>query len=164
MKTRIKIIMIPAILTIMFAGCVITEGEASDPNNPISQIINAIDASANAVKDVAPAAGPYGWIAGIAATLIASATGAYKINQKNATIKTDGNIITAQQKEYQLITTVTKSIIDAIESIGNVEVKNADGTVKTTVKNEVAFQLENNKIAEVGKAIITGLKAQKSSS
>jgi len=165
MKFR-KLLCIPILVSVLFIGCAILDGQVEDPNSSLNQTVAVVDVSANAVKDAAPAAGPYGWIAGLVATAIASATGVYKVYQKNAVIKTDKNIVVRQQQETMMIRDVTKAIVKAVETVGDVPLDNGNGTLGKTVKNVVAQNLEDSKLTMMGKAIITGLKessTQKSS-
>jgi len=173
MKFR-KLLCIPILVSVLFIGChlgndskdpnSVIDNQLADPNSALNQAINVVDASANAVKDAAPAAGPYGWIAGLVATAIASATGVYKVYQKNAVIKTDKTIVTAQQREMIMIRDVTKAIVKAVETVGDVPLDNGNGTLGKTVKDVVAQNLEDSKLTMMGKAIITGLKETQKSS
>ena len=175
MKTRTKLILVPTMLLIMLMGCTKLETQADDPNSPLSHAITAIDTTARAVKDAAPAAGPYGWIAGALATIVASATGLYKVRQKNQTIATDGKIILSQQREFNIVRDTTKAIVDAIEEVGKIkipagtfgqsgelgkyDVTAKDGTLADLVKGQVAEELKKRNITTMGKAIISGVKA-----
>ena len=170
-KKMIKRLLIPAFLAIMLVGCAVSSEQGNvppwqaalninDPNSILSKAVAAIDVSAHAIKETAPAAGPYGWVAGALATVVASATGLYKVRQKNQTIAQDGKIITAQQQEFGLIRDTTKAIVSAIEEVGKLEVGNAAGsTISAVVKVKVAEELHKRKLDTMGKAIISGMKA-----
>ena len=84
-------------------------------------------------------------------------------------IEEDGKVVTAQQKEMEIVAAVTKSIIAAIEDLGDVPITEADGTIGATVKDKVAEKLRSmqelggpgtRNLVTVGKAVISGLKAQ----
>jgi hypothetical protein len=156
-----RMILITGAMILMLAGCAMLEKQANDPQSPLSHAVQVIDASAHAVKDAAPAAGPYGWIAGALATVVAGATGAYKVRQKNQTIAKESQIINAQQNEFNLVRDTTKAIVDAIEEVGMVKINDTNETIGSAIKSHVAGQLENKKIATMGKAIISGIKAAK---
>jgi len=145
-------------LILLLAGCSMLERQSRDPNSPLSQGVNAIDAAARSVQETAPAAGPYGWIAAAVATAVTGVTGAYKVHQKNQTIKTDSRIIATQQREYAMVRDTTKAIVEAIEQVGAVKMTNGD-TIGSTVKAQVAEELKKRNLDVVGKAIISGIKA-----
>lgn len=160
----IKRLMIPAILALMLVGCAALEEQANDPNSALSGAVTTIDAVARSVQESAPVAGPYGWIAGALATAVAGATGVYKVRQKNRVIATDGQVIKAQQREFNIVRDTTKAIVDAVERMGNVEIPQTiapskDGKLGSVIKAYVGEELEKKKISNVGKAVISGIKA-----
>lgn len=148
-------------MILMLVGCAMLEKQANDPESPLSKAVTVIDTSAHAVKDAAPAAGPYGWIAGAVATVVVSATGIYKVRQKNREIDTDGKIITAQQREFQAVRDTTKAIVDAIEDVSKISMGShgSADTIGDIVKEKVSEELKKKNLDTIGKAIITGIKA-----
>jgi hypothetical protein len=157
----IKRLLIPAFLALMLVGCTALEKQADDPNSQLTGAVNTIDSVARTVQETAPAAGPYGWVAGAVATVIAGATGVYKVRQKNQTIARDGQVITAQQREFNIVRDTTKAIVDAIEDVGMVKIANTDETIGSAVKARVADELKKKNLDTMGKAIISGIKASR---
>ena len=172
-----RMIITTGLLAILLTGCDMLREQSSDPNSPISQGVTAIDAVARGLQQTAPAAGPYGWIVGAVATIVTGAAGAYKVRQKNQTISTDGKIITAQQREFNMVRDTTKAIVDAIEQVGDIkipegtfsynkmtgkrDVSSKDGTLAGIVKMQVAEELKKRNLDVIGKAVISGIKAVK---
>ena len=155
----IKKLLIPAVLALMLVGCDVLGEQAADPNSPLSGAVNVIDAAAKGVQQGAPAAGPYGWIAGAIATVVASATGIYKVRQKNQRIAFDDRVLTSQQRDFNAIRDTTQAIVDAIEEVGDVKINQEGDTIGRAVKNRVTEELKDRNLITIGKAVISGLKA-----
>lgn len=155
-----RMTIITGLAILMLAGCEALLMQADDPNSALSKTVEATGHVGEGITTSAPAAGPYGWIAAAVGTALTGIAGAYKVRQKNATIKTDGAIITAQQREFNMIRDTTKAIVDAIEQVGNVGMGNGD-TIGSTVKAQVSEELKKRGLDTMGKAIISGIKASR---
>lgn len=158
MRTQTKLILVPAVLLLTLVGCAELIRQADDPSSPLSQGVETVDSVARGVQQTAPAAGPYGWIAGAIATVVAGATGVYKVRQKNRTIEAGAGIMDRQQRDFNTIRDVTKSIVNAIEQVGEIKTPNGE-SLDQLVKERVAEELKKRNLDVIGKAVISGLKA-----
>jgi len=163
-KMRKRMALITGAMILMLAGCDLFQEQAADPNSPLSGVVNVIDSAATTVQEEAPKAGPYGWIAGAIATLVTAGTGFYKVRQKNQRITFDTEVLTSQQREFNMIRDTTRAIVDAIEDVGDVKINQEGDTIGVAVKNQITEELHKRNLDQIGKAVISGLKASRNES
>lgn len=151
MKKLVFYIVLAAAVLLTVAGCEQVAQSVADPNSGLNQAVDTINSVVPVVGSGAMATGtPWGAIVGLAATIIATVTGVYNNHRKKV-------VIDEKDAHIQNTETATKAIIEAVEELKIVELK--DGTtLGDTVKEAVKARLQDKDFYKIGKAVISGLK------
>ena len=150
-----KLLFVVVLSIIMLTGCAQLASQVKDDSSTLNKTVDTASQAAigvNAAGTAATAAGlPWGWILTLAGGLVTVATGEYRNYKKKL-------VITEQGEDYDAVAMTTKAIVDAIERLGSVPVRDS-GSVADVVKAKVSDELKNNDIYKIGKAVISGLKS-----